>query len=118
MSAPGLRSIERRVVGSSVWLSRTGEDAQDALARLPVHEIKPDVLETEEAVGQAMLEEIVGAARHKEGDLVIILLGGRGAQALHRRLSELARTGEADELLSRLRVFTQDALAPMRMESG
>jgi 6-phosphogluconolactonase/glucosamine-6-phosphate isomerase/deaminase len=33
-------------------------------------------------------------------------------------LGELARTGEADELLSRLRVFTQDALAPMRMESG
>jgi 6-phosphogluconolactonase/glucosamine-6-phosphate isomerase/deaminase len=118
MSAPGLRSIERRVVGSSVWLSRAGEDARDALARLAVHEIRPDVLETEDAVGQAMLEEIKDAARDKEGDLVIVLLGGRGAQALHRRLGQLARSGEADELLSRLRVFTQDALAPMRMESG
>jgi 6-phosphogluconolactonase/glucosamine-6-phosphate isomerase/deaminase len=115
MSAPGLRNIERHVVGSNVWLSRAGEDER---GRLAVHELKPDVLETEEAVGRAMLDEIKDAARRKEGDLVIILLGGRGAQALHRRLGELARTGEADELLSRLRVFTQDALAPMRMESG
>ncbi|MFL6208664.1 MAG: 6-phosphogluconolactonase [Pyrinomonadaceae bacterium] len=118
MSVSGLRSIERRVVGRNVWLSRTGENAHDALARLAVHEIRPDVLATEEAVGQAMLAELRDAARNKAGDLVIILLGGRGAQALHRRLGELARTGAADELLGRLRVFTQDALAPMRLASG
>ena len=93
-------------------------DAQATLARLSVQEIKPVVLASEEAVGRAMLQEIEAAARSKEGDLVIILLGGRGAQSLHRLLGALARTDEADELLGRLCVFTQDALAPMRMESG
>jgi 6-phosphogluconolactonase/glucosamine-6-phosphate isomerase/deaminase len=115
MSAPGLRNIERHVVGSNVWLSRAGEDER---GRLAVHEIKPDVLETEEAVGRAMLGEIEDAARRKEGDLVIILLGGRGAQALHKLLGELAQTDKIDPLLARLHVFTQDALAPVRMESG
>ena len=114
MSAPSPQQIKRRVVGSNVWLSRAGED----LAGLSAREIKPDVLETEEAVGLAQLREIEEAARAKEGDLVIILLGGRGAQALHRRLGELARADEAEELLGRLHVFTQDALAPMRMDNG
>ena len=65
-----------------------------------------------------MLEEIEEAARAKPDDLVIILLGGRGAQALHRQLGEMARTSERDELFGRLHVFTQDALAPMRMDNG
>ena len=115
MSAPGQQNIKRRVVGTNVWLSRAGGGAQEALH---VREIEPEVLETEEAVGRAMLGEIESAARAKEGDLVIILLGGRGAQAMHRLLGQLARTGEADVLLSRLHVFTQDALAPMRMDNG
>ena len=119
MSAPGQQSIKRRVVGNNVWLSRAGEGAHEgSTARLPVHDIKPDVLETEEAVGRAMFGEIESAARDKEGDLVIILLGGRGAQALHRLLGQSAHTGEADALLGRLHVFTQDALAPMRMDNG
>lgn len=118
MSAPGPQNIKRRVVGRQVWLSHSSGDARDALAGLSVREIEPEVLPTEEAVGRAMLEELERAARDKEGDLVVILLGGRGAQALHRLLGELARTGEADEMLARLHVFTQDALAPMRMENG
>jgi 6-phosphogluconolactonase/glucosamine-6-phosphate isomerase/deaminase len=65
-----------------------------------------------------MLEEIESASRAKDGDLVIVLLGGRGGQALHRLLGQAALTGEKDSLLGRLVVFTQDALAPMRMDNG
>ncbi len=119
MSAPSLQNNKRRVVGNNVWLSGAETDAaQSLVAQLPVRQITPDVQPTEEAVGRAMLAEIEALARTKQGDLVIILLGGRGAQALHRRLGELARTNEADALLARLHVFTQDALAPMRMDNG
>src|SRR4029453_9775980 len=38
--------------------------------------------------------------------------------ALHRQLGKAAETTEKDWLLKRLNVFTQDALAPLRMESG
>ena len=75
-------------------------------------------MESEEAVGRAMLAEIETAAQSKAGDLTIILLGGRGAQAMHRLIGEQAKTNEVDHLLSRLHVFTQDALAPMRMENS
>ncbi|HEX8142767.1 MAG TPA: hypothetical protein VF553_09235 [Pyrinomonadaceae bacterium] len=118
MSSPGSQSISRRVVGNNVWLGHAASDAEKRLSGLRVGDISPDVLETEEAVGRAMFEEIERAASAREGDLVIILLGGRGAQALHRLLGEKARTGEADQLLGRLHVFTQDALAPMRMDNG
>jgi 6-phosphogluconolactonase/glucosamine-6-phosphate isomerase/deaminase len=119
MSAPILQNVVRRVVGGNVWLSQSNaDDPIAALARFPVHEINPEVLATEEAVGRAMFDEIVAAARRTNDDLVIILLGGRGAQALHKHLGELAKTDEADELLARLHVFTQDALAPMKMESN
>lgn len=118
MSAPSLQNNKRRVVGNNVWLSGVETDAQALVARLHVQQITPDVQPTEEAIGRAMLAEIETLAQTKQGDLVIILLGGRGAQALHRRLGELARTNEADALLARLHVFTQDALAPMRMDNG
>jgi len=85
---------------------------------LTTRELRPEILDTEESVGRAMLEELEAAAREKDGDLVIALLGGRGAQALHRLLGERARGGDRSGLLSRLHVFTQDALAPLRMESG
>ena len=119
MSAPGPQNTKRRVVGENIWLSsREAGDADAVLSGLAVHGIEPDVLPSEEAVGRAMLEEIERAAGEKSGDLVIILLGGRGAQALHRQLGELARTDKADALLARLHVFTQDALAPLRMDNG
>jgi len=114
LSAPKQNHFERRVVGGNVWLSRTGPGA----ASETVHPIDYEVLPNEEAVGLAQWEEIQRAAREKEGDLVIILLGGRGAQAMYKRVAEIARTDEADELLGRLHVFTQDALAPMRMDNG
>ncbi|HEX8774863.1 MAG TPA: hypothetical protein VF735_14920 [Pyrinomonadaceae bacterium] len=118
MSAPGSQSIRRRLVGNNVWLGHTEAGPEQSLAGLEVKAIRPDVLDTEEAVGRAMFEEIEQAAAAKQGELVIILLGGRGAQALHRLLGEMARTNRADALLGRLHVFTQDALAPMRMDNG
>ena len=111
MSVTTKVQIQRHAVGDNVWLSRADDDALARLASLPAHSINYEVLESEDDVGRAMLEELEEAAREKGGDLTIILLGGRGAQALHRLLGELAKTDEADHLLSRLHVFTQDALA-------
>lgn len=106
------------MVGGNVWFSYDGADTQQSLASLTAQQINPCVLDSEAAVGRAMLQEIEDAGATKPGDLVIILLGGRGAQALHRLLGEMARTSEWDRLLGRLHVFTQDALAPMRMDNG
>ena len=114
MSAPKQNQFVRRVSGVNVWLGRGEGDTEAVRARAIDYEVLP----TEEAVGRAQWEEIQRAAREKEGDLVIILLGGRGAQAMYKQVAEIARTDEADELLGRLHVFTQDALAPMRMENG
>lgn len=76
------------------------------------------VLGTEDEVGGAMLDELIAYSKEKSGDIVVVLLGGRGGQAMYRRIREQAATGELDALLSRLHVFTQDALAPLRMESS
>ena len=110
--------IQRHAVGDNVWLSRTDDDALARLASLPAQALNYEMLESESDVGRAMLAEIEQAAREKSGDLTVILLGGRGAQALHRHLGELAKTDRADQLLSRLHVFTQDALAPIRMNNS
>lgn len=119
MSASKGIEIKRRVVGENVWLARAdGDDASLALARAPVHELRPTVINTEEAVGREMLRKLEEAADAKQGDLAIALLGGRGAQSLHRLLGERARAGDPGNLLGRLHVFTQDALAPMRMGNG
>ena len=117
MSATSKQIIRRREVGGNVWLSHdTAEPGY--LAALPVRNLRYEVLESEEAVGRAMFDEIMAAAGAKDGSLVIIILGGRGGQALHRLLGEMAKTSEHDELLGRLHVFTQDALAPLRMDNG
>jgi 6-phosphogluconolactonase/glucosamine-6-phosphate isomerase/deaminase len=117
VSAPSPLNITRRVVGNNVWLGNPEPCHQGLLVRLP-GEIKYEVLETEEAVGRAMLGEIESAARVKSGDLVIIILGGRGAQAMYRLLCDMARGSDKDDLLARLHIFTQDALAPMRTDNS
>jgi hypothetical protein len=48
----------------------------------------------------------------------MVIVGGRGGQALHRLLGLAAKTDGYDELLGRLQVFTQDALAPLRMDNA
>ena len=117
MSATVKQEIRRRVVGGNVWLSHETA-ADDFFARLPVNDLTYEVLPSEEAVGRAMFDEIGSAAAAKDGPIVMILLGGRGAQALHRLLGAMAKTSEHDALLSRLHVFTQDALAPLRLDNG
>src|SRR6266536_5341706 len=114
---PSKSSIERRVVGENIWLRRAGIDEQAELMAHCPHALRYEVVESEEEVGRAMLAEIESAARHATGDLTIVILGGHGAQALHRLIGEKAKTNELDELLDRLNVFTQDALAPMRMDN-
>ncbi len=76
------------------------------------------MLGSEDAVGQAMFDELVKYAGQKQGDINIILLGGRGAQAMYKVIRQKTELGEIDDLLKRLNVFTQDALAPMRMDNG
>ena len=115
MSTNVLEKLTRRVVGSNVWLH---PPASPDNSQSEVQDLKYEVIESEAAVGRAQFDEIQRIAANKEGDLVIILLGGRGAQALYRLLGELAQTDAIDRLLSRLHVFTQDALAPMRMDNG
>jgi 6-phosphogluconolactonase/glucosamine-6-phosphate isomerase/deaminase len=112
--------MTRRVVGDNIWLSHSADEQGrlDALARLMVWDIRPEVLESEQAVGQAMLAELEAVARAKDGDIVMILLGGRGAQALHRLLGARARAAKGDQLIARLHVFTQDALAPMQLSNS
>ena len=117
MSTASKQIIRRRSVAGNIWLSHDrGEPAY--LANLPVHDLHYEVMPSEAAVGRAMLEEITNAAEAKSGSLVIIIVGGRGGQALHRILGEMAKTSDYDDLLSRLHVFTQDALAPLRMDNG
>ncbi len=99
---------------NNVWLSQKS----DLEFNYTDYGVTPTVLDSEAEVGKAMLNELYKTAEAKEGDINIALLGGRGAQELHRLLGELAKTTEQDELLARLNVFTQDALAPMGMSNG
>jgi len=108
------KTIERRNVGTDEWLSFVGESPTVS----PGDTFNYTVLENETAVGRAMLDELLGYAEKTPGDIVFVLLGGRGAQAMYRLIAEKTESGEIDDLLSRLHVFTQDALAPMRMVNG
>lgn len=107
--------MNRRVAGSNVWLGYSENETE-----LPVNPPKYDyeVLQSEEAVGRAMFDELVRYSNEKEGDVTMVLLGGRGAQAMYRLINESSQTGKIDDLLNRLHVFTQDALAPVRMNNG
>jgi 6-phosphogluconolactonase/glucosamine-6-phosphate isomerase/deaminase len=117
MSATSKQTIGRRSVGGNIWLAHDAAD-NEFLSKLPVNNIRFEVHQSEEAVGRAMFDEIVSAAAAKNGPLVIVILGGRGGQALHRLLGAVAETSDEDALLSRLHIFTQDALAPLRMDNG
>lgn len=111
------KKTNRRVVGSNVWIQRAGF-GDDELLSARARRIEPEVLESEAAIGLALFEELKTAAAAKTGDVTMILLGGRGAQAMYRIICEKAKTSEIDDLLARLRVFTQDALAPLSMNNG
>lgn len=99
----------------SIWLHRNGAQS---LADLRVKDLEYEVMPSEGAVGRAMLDEITRAAATKDGNVVMVIVGGRGGQALHRLLGAMAQTSDHDALFSRLDVFTQDALGPLRMDNG
>ncbi|UKM66532.1 hypothetical protein GSB9_03122 [Flavobacteriaceae bacterium GSB9] len=107
-------AFTRQENNNNVWLSQNNNQEFS----FTDHGITPTVLKSEAEVGRAMLNELYSTAASKEGDINIALLGGRGAQELHRLLGALAKTEEQDKLLARLNVFTQDALAPMSMDNG
>jgi 6-phosphogluconolactonase/glucosamine-6-phosphate isomerase/deaminase len=104
----------RQEDNNNVWLSQKSNKEFN----FTDYGITPTVLNSEAEVGQAMLNELYSTAASKEGDINIALLGGRGAQELHRLLGELAKSTVQDKLLARLNVFTQDALAPLSMNNG
>src|SRR5258708_7317910 len=106
--------MNRHTVGGGFWLASSSPSAESDPSRLKANPITPEIFETEEEVGRSQLEEIQRAAAGKAGDLVIILLGGRGAQAMYRLVGQMAQDPGLDDLLGRLHVFTQDALAPLR----
>ncbi|HNU09416.1 MAG TPA: hypothetical protein PKO33_16730, partial [Pyrinomonadaceae bacterium] len=114
MSTQAIPKLEPRAQSGNVWLS--GGNGALPAGDFPVY--KFEVLPTEAEVGLAMLDELESYASTKNGDLVVVLLGGRGAQAMYRIIRERAETDELDALLARLHVFTQDALAPMRMDNS
>jgi len=118
VSATGRQRIEKRVVGDNVWLAHDARPSEGMLAGLQPRKLVYEVLPSEEDVGRAMFEEIEAAANSRSGSLVVIILGGRGAQALHKLLGNFAKTNEKDSLLRRLHIFTQDALAPLRMNNA
>lgn len=107
--------IDRRIAGNNLWL---GFPRGESEIKPAPPEFAYNVLETEAAVGQAMFDELVTYSEENAGDITIVLLGGRGAQAMYRLINTLAAGSEIDALLGRLNVFTQDALAPMRMANG
>lgn len=115
MQPTSQRIINRRSRENNVWLEYPGAGTISADVR---SEYRYDVLPTEEAVGEAMFRELADYAATTDRDIVMVLLGGRGAQAMYRLINQRAAAGELDELLGRLHVFTQDALAPMRMDNG
>lgn len=108
------RVLKRRETGHNVWLAST-EPIEPAPTDAD-YDFK--VLDSEEAVGAAMVDQLLSYAAGKSGDINMVLLGGRGAQAMYRLINAGIDSGELDDLLSRLNVFTQDALAPMRMNNG
>jgi 6-phosphogluconolactonase/glucosamine-6-phosphate isomerase/deaminase len=113
-----IQQVVNRPAADGFWVRSRNTDANGDSSALKPNVITPEILENEEEVGLAQLEEIQRAAAEKSGDVVIILLGGRGAQALYRLVGRMAQTSTLDGLLSRLHVFTQDALAPLRMNNG
>lgn len=118
MSAPVQQPTKHVSVGGGFWVRGRKPGTGNEPSRLKAYAIKPEVFESEEEIGQAQLDEIQRAGAGKDGDLVIILLGGRGAQAMYRLAGRMAQTSALDALLGRLHVFTQDALAPLRMNNG
>lgn len=110
----GTTIFKRDEKQGNVWLGVN----HDHITDFTDYPVIPVIMQTEAEVGEAMLQELLQTAEQNEGDINIALLGGRGAQQLHKILGAKAKTNELDTLLARLNVFTQDALAPMAMANS
>jgi hypothetical protein len=98
------KNVTRRAALNNVWLSVEESNARKIFANTNLSPYNYEVLETEESVGAVMLAELEKAAREKEGDLVILLLGGRGAQAWQAARFHAGRAGaDANEQCVQLR---------------
>lgn len=115
MQSSAKKILDRRVVGASQWFQFPSPVSRDFKTS---SEFRYNTLASEEAVGEAMLDELISYGEESSGDINLVLVGGRGGQAMYRLIKRLAATTKIDPLLARLNVFTQDALAPMRMSSG
>src|SRR4029453_8058665 len=99
MQASEQRTFESRQSGGNLWIrSQCG----GGLSTEPVGAYNFEIFKDEEAVGPAMFNELVAYAGEKDGDVVMVLLGGRGAQAMYRIIARLSEGGEIDDLLARL----------------
>ena len=65
------RTLSRRVSGQNIWLSYRAADRQHLPQ--PANQIKPEILEAEEAIRRAQLDELKQVAGAKEGDIAMIL---------------------------------------------
>ncbi len=115
MISTAQKIVDRRVAGSNLWLRLAGTGS---FPETPSRPFGYTILDNEDAVGLAMFEELCRYANEKVGDITIVLLGGRGGQAMYRHIAELAKGDQIDPLLARLNVITQDALAPLPMKSS
>ena len=79
MDASPKKTINRRQSGENVWLSLAAADISNVRSS---GDFAYRILESEEAVGQAMFDELVAYSREKDGDITMVLLGGRGSQAM------------------------------------
>ncbi|HEY2867371.1 MAG TPA: hypothetical protein VGJ02_09790 [Pyrinomonadaceae bacterium] len=112
MSTSARKTIDRRIAGENKWFRVAGLSSDIVPAR---HGLMYRTMTDEDAVGRAMFDKLIAYSEEKSGDINIILLGGRGAQAMYRLMNARTAGGEIDDVLARLNVFTQDALAPMRI---
>src|ERR1043165_2701040 len=99
MAAPRKQAIVRRSVAGNIWLSHDAAD-DGYLATLPVKDLRYEIWSADQVVGRMMFEEIQSVADAKDGPIVIVIVGGRGGQALHRLLGLAAKTDGYDELFS------------------
>lgn len=100
------------------WIASDDAELKSVFEREFLPDYPYEVLSDEETVGLEMWRELEKTAQEKQGDIVMILLGGRGAQAMYKLIRRKTEAGEIDDILSRLHVFTQDALAPLRMNNA
>ena len=94
MSTSAQKTIERRIAGQNKWFRVAGLSSNTVPAR---HELIFRSLTDEESVGRAMFDELIAYSNEKSGDINVVLLGGRGAQAMYRLISAHAAEGEIDD---------------------